>query len=89
MAMLLIMLSTACRSTEVVTVEKTYVPELEFPKFPLADSMKNNKDGTVTVKAEWILLLEEYHIRIEETESNYNMLKELYEEEANDIDYFR
>jgi hypothetical protein len=49
-------------------VEKTIVPEISFPIFPLAENMTDNKDGTVTVPAEWVVLLEEYHIRIMETE---------------------
>lgn len=78
MAMLLLMLLTACQSPQVVTVEKTIVPEISFPIFPLAENMTDNKDGTVTVPAEWVVLLEEYHIRITETEKNYNDLKNLY-----------
>lgn len=79
MAILLVMLSTACRSTEIVTVEKTRVPLLDFPEFPLADDMTDNKDGTVTVDSQWIVNLEEYHIRYEEVKKNYQMLKDLYE----------
>lgn len=79
MAILLTMLSTACQSTKVITVEKVIVPIIDFPDFPLAETMKNNKDGTVTVPATWILRMEEYHIRINETEKNYTSLKSLYE----------
>ena len=78
--MLLPMLSMACRSTEVVTIERIRVPLLTFPEFPLADSMTDNKDGTVTVDSQWIANLEEYHIHYEETKKNYEMLKELYEQ---------
>lgn len=76
--MLSLMLLTACQSPQIVTVEKTVIPEINFPIFPLADYMKDNKDGSVTVPAEWVVLLEEYHIRIMETEKNYNDLKNLY-----------
>lgn len=73
------MLLTACVSTEPIIVEKVVVPELTFPIFPLADSMTDNKDGTVSVPSEWLVRLEEYHIRINSTEEYYNGLKEIYE----------
>lgn len=74
------MLLTGCVSTKIVTVEKTVVPELVFPIFPLAEKMTDNKDGTVTVPSEWVVRLMEYKIRIEETERDYNDLKYIYEE---------
>ena len=73
------MLLTACVSTEPITVEKVVVPAIVFPIFPLADSMTDNKDGTVSVPSEWLVRLEEYHIRINSTEEYYNGLKEVYE----------
>lgn len=77
-AIVFLTLLQACRSTEIVV--ETRVPLIEFPEFPIADSMTDNKDGTVTVPAQWLVNLEEYHIRIEETQKNYERLKELYEE---------
>lgn len=74
------MLLTACVSTEPIIVEKVVVPELTFPIFPLADSMTDNKNGTVSVPSEWLVRLEEYHIRINSTEEYYNGLKEIYED---------
>lgn len=74
------MLLTACASTEPIVVEKMVVPEITFPIFPLADSMTDNKDGTVSVPSEWLVRLEEYHIRINSTEEYYNGLKEIYED---------
>ena len=56
------------------------IPDVDFPEFPLASEIVDNKDGTVTAPAEWIVELEEYRIRIEETEKNYNDLKEIYGE---------
>lgn len=73
------MLLTACASTEPIIVEKMVVPEITFPTFPLADSMTDNKNGTVSVPSEWLVRLEEYHIRINSTEEYYNGLKEVYE----------
>lgn len=73
------MLLTACVSTEPIVVEKVVVPEIVFPTFPLADSMTDNKNGTVSVPSEWLVRLEEYHIRINSTEEYYNGLKEVYE----------
>lgn len=78
------MLLTACVSTKIITVEKTVVPELTFPIFPYADVMTVNEDGTVSVPSEWLVRLEEYHIRIQETERNYSDLKKLYEENNNE-----
>ncbi len=76
MAILLIMLLTSCVSN---TVYKTVVPELNFPTFPLAETMSNNGDGTVTVDSDWIVNLAVYSIRIQETENNYREIKKLYE----------
>ena len=73
--MLLLMLLTACPSTRVV--EKTVVPYVEFPEFPLAEEMKQTEEG-VLVPNQWIVDLEEYHIKIEETEKVYKRLYELY-----------
>ena len=78
--MLSVMLLTACASTEPIIVEKVVVPEIVFPVFPLADKMTDNKDGTVSVPSEWIVRLEEYHIKINSTEEYYNGLKEIYEQ---------
>lgn len=80
LATLCLMPLMGCRSVEVVTEERTRVPDVVFPEFPLASEIVDNKDGTVTAPAEWIIELEEYRIRIEETEKNYNDLKEIYGE---------
>lgn len=79
MAILLSMLLVGCVSPEVVTVEKVVIPEIAFPTFPLSEEMTDNKDGTVTVSADWIVRLEEYHIKITATEENYAGLREIYE----------
>lgn len=42
--------------------------------------MISNGNGTVSVPAEWIIELEEYRIRLKETEDTYNDLKRIYEE---------
>lgn len=73
------MLLTACVSTEPIIVEKVVIPEITFPIFPLAESMSRNGNGTTSVPDEWIVRLEEYHIRINSTEDYYNGLKEIYE----------
>ena len=75
------MLLTSCLSpkkpAESVRIEY-FVPELTFPDFPvLTDAVRNN-DGTVSVSSDWIVLLAEYKIRIEETEETYNDLRALY-----------
>ncbi len=74
-----------CLSAKVVTVEKVIVPELDFPTFPLADDMERTSDGMIKVPSEWIVALEEYHIRIEGTEKLYNELKKIYEEVDDDF----
>lgn len=81
-AILSLTLLTACASTEIITIEKTVVPSISFPIFPLAESMSDNKDGTVSVPYEWLVRLEEYHIMIEATEKTYNELKEIYKNEV-------
>ena len=74
----LLMLLTSCVSN---TVYKIVVPDLDFPKFPKADIMNENGDGTITVDEQWIVRLAEYSIRIEETEYNYKELKAFLEKE--------
>lgn len=71
------MLLTGCASTKII-VDKVFIPELTFPEFPLADEMKDNRNGTVSVPASWIVQLEDYHIRIQETEDKYLAQKEIY-----------
>ena len=81
--MLLAMLLPACRTTKVEYVEKPVVPEIVFPIFPtLTDATRNREEHTVSVPEDWIVRLEEYRIRISETEKNYNELKTLYESEG-------
>lgn len=79
--MLLTTLFTGCRTTKVEYVEKTSVPGITFPVFPvLSGAVRNKEDRTVSVPEEWIVRLEEYRIRIEETEKTYNELKKTYME---------
>ena len=40
-----------------------------------------NEDGTVSVSAEWIIQLAEYRLKVEKTQSDYEAIKEIYEEE--------
>lgn len=61
-------------------MEKTVVPDVVFPIFPVLDGAVRDRDArTVTVPEDWIVRLEEYRIRIEETEKTYGDLKALYE----------
>lgn len=77
------MLLTACRTTKIEYVEKSVVPEIVFPIFPtLTGATRNRDEHTVSVPEEWIVRLEEYRIRMNETEKNYNDLKTLYESEG-------
>ena len=77
MVILFLTLLTGCQNTKVI--EKTVVPYVEFPEFPLADEMKQTDEG-VLVPNQWIVDLAEYQIRIEETEKVYKRLYELYGE---------
>lgn len=80
--MLLIMLLAGCQSTRIEYVEKSVVPSLSFPVFPLmedGDAVRNREAGTVTVPEEWIVRLRIYQIEIEKTEKNYMGIKALYE----------
>lgn len=81
MAILLAMLSMSCVTTKIEYIEKPYVPEITFPIFPALPNYER-KDGNVVVSEDWIVRLAEYKIRIEETERNYNDLKELYESDS-------
>lgn len=81
MAILLAMLSMSCVTTKIEYIEKPYVPEITFPIFPALPNYER-KDGNVVVSEDWIVRIAEYKIRIEETERNYNDLKELYESDS-------
>lgn len=74
-------LLVSCVCGKVEYIEKPYVPEITFPAFPILDGGSENADGSVNVPAEWILRLAEYKILIEETEKNYNEIKELYKQD--------
>ena len=78
MAIVFLMLLVSCPSTKVI--EKTVVPYVEFPEFPLAEEMTQTEEG-VLVPNQWIVDLAEYQIRIEETEKVYKRLYELYGDE--------
>ncbi len=70
-----------CQSERIEYIEKPYIPELNFPVFPILADAQKNIDGTVSVSGDWIMRLAEYKIRIEETEKTYNDLKALYARE--------
>ena len=76
--MVLFVLMTSCQS---VKTEKVYiVPDVLFPKFPALER-EIHEDGSWTIPKESIDKLAEYYIKIQETETNYKELKELYEKE--------
>ena len=73
---------TACIAVILLqTLLVSCAPEITFPAFPTLDGGSENADGSVNVPAEWILRLAEYKILIEETEKNYNEIKELYKQD--------
>ena len=76
--MLLVTLLTGCTSTKIVYVEKSYVPELNFPLFPRLYGEIRNPDDTVTVPGEWIIQVKEFEIYYEETKKDYSRIKELH-----------
>ena len=72
------LLMTSCQS---VKTEKVYiVPDVDFPNFPALER-EIHEDGSWTIPKESVDLLAEYYIKIQETETNYKELKELYEKE--------
>lgn len=73
------MLLTACQSTEYI--HKPTLPAISFPTFPALQEYTRNVDETVTVPGEWLIRLEEYRIRVEETEKTYNEIKAMYNDE--------
>ena len=76
------MLLMNCVSVKTEYIEKPVVPPITFPIFPALTAATRNGDGTVIVNEDWIVRLAEYKIRIEETESNYNDLKSLCENDG-------
>ena len=82
-AILLTTLFAGCQTPKVDYVEKPVVPEITFPVFPvLSGAVRNEEERTISVPEEWIVYLEEYRIRIKETEKNYNEIKKIYENET-------
>ena len=75
------MLLTSC--VTIKTNEKVIVPELVFPIFPKLQEYEKVEKGVI-VSDDYIIQLAEYKIMIEETEKNYNDIKSLYKEDAND-----
>ena len=76
------LLMTSCQSNNVVTVEKTVVPDIVFPIFPKIKRTVNT-DGSWLIPKESADMLAEYYIQIQETEKNYEGLRELYEKDEN------
>lgn len=73
------MLSTSCLSTK-TTEYKVIVPTLNFPEFPEADSITENKsDNTCTVPSLWIVQLSLFRIRYDALVETYNFQKETIE----------
>lgn len=75
------MLLPSCQTAKterIEYVEKAYIPDIAFPKFPALTDYER-KDGKVIVSEEWIIQLSEYKIRIEETEKTFADIKMLYE----------
>lgn len=69
------MLSISCRSTKVEY--KVIIPALNFPQFPEADSIVENKaEQTCTVPSNWIVQLSLFRIRYEATAETYKLIKE-------------
>ena len=77
MAILSVMLLTGCQSTKIEY--RVYVPTLDTPVFPLAENIRDNKDGTCEVPSEWIVQLEEFHIKYDCLVLEYQDLKKLYD----------
>ena len=76
------MLLQGCQSTKKI---EYVVPDIDFPVFPLADSITNNNDGTCTVNDEWIVQLRMFQIDYERCEKDYRQIKEVWNEESADL----
>ena len=72
------LLMTSCQSNNVVTVEKTVVPDIVFPIFPKIKRTVNS-DGSWLIPKESADMLAEYYIQVQKTEKDYEKLQELYE----------
>lgn len=80
----LIMPLGGCHTVRIEYVDRPVVPEVVFPAFPVLEGAVRDREArTVTVPEEWIVRVEEYHIRILETEKTYGEIKELCEEQGN------
>ena len=72
---------TLCFNCKSSKIEKTiyYVPEIEFPEFPLVDSYSINEDGNkVTVDAEFFRKLLIFKTQYNSSVLEYENKKELY-----------
>ena len=81
LAILFFILVAASCKTISVEEKSVIVPPLVFPIFPDLTDAQVNEDGTVSVSAEWIIQLAEYRLKVEKTQSDYEAIKEIYEEE--------
>ena len=75
MVILFLTLLMGCQSTKI----KYKVPEIDFPEFPLAEEIIDNKDGTCTVPTEWIIQLRVYQIKMEMEIATYEEIKNYFE----------
>ena len=75
-----IWVASSCKTIS-VEEKSVIVPPLVFPIFRDLTAAQVNEDGTVSVSAEWIIQLAEYRLKVEKTQSDYEAIKEIYEEE--------
>lgn len=78
--MVICLLMTSCRSSKIVTAEKTRVPLLEFPEFPKLKRTVNS-DGSWYLPKESTDILAEFYEHYEEVKKNYELILELYEKD--------
>lgn len=89
MATLLLTLLTSCASTpKVKVVQEVIVPELDFPDFPLADSLEYVGENRVEGDFQYFMDLAVFCIKYRNLQADYEELKALYEarNERNEID---
>ena len=83
------MFLTSCVSTpKTEIVHEVIVPELDFPDFPLADSLEYVGENRVEGDFQYFIDLAVFCIKYRNLQADYNEIKALYEarNERNEID---
>lgn len=73
----------SCRTTRTIKEETIYIPEIEWPQFPLLGDYEKTKDGRVIVDENYFVNLLIFRTSYYDVISEYNDKKKLLLEENN------